>query len=104
MKRYSNFDDLKRDCPGICESISKENEMQFPRATFIAAVTGQYAVGLDDDHADLIAIFDVGIPDEVLYVWGSGLLSDSIPGSRTFIDEYYVMENLEARQQMELVK
>src|ERR1700679_2650217 len=104
MKRYSNFDDLKKDCPGICESIERENAAQFPHARFVVAVTGQYAIGLDEDHSDLMVLFDVGIPAEVLWVWGCGYLSDSVPDSRTFIDEYYVMENLEAWQQIEMVK
>lgn len=105
MKRYANFDDLKKDCPGICESIMRENEAQFPYARFVVAVVGQYAVGSEDeDQSDLIALFDVGFIDEVLYVWGCGYLPDTVPDSRTFIDEYYVMPDLEAWQQIELVK
>lgn len=104
MKRYSNFDDLKKDCPGICESIARENSIQFPHAKFVVAVVGQYAVGLDSSDSDLIVLFDVGISDEVLYVWACGYLPDSMPGSKTYIDEYYVMENLEAWQQVEMVK
>ncbi len=104
MKRYNNFDDLSKDCPGICETIARENARQFPHAKFVVAVTGQYAIGLDEGQADLIALFDVGIPEEVLYVWGCGLLQDTVSDSQTFIDEYYVMPDLEAWQQVGLVK
>jgi hypothetical protein len=104
MKKYSSFDDLKKDCPGISESIEMENEGQFPYAKFLAAVSGQYGVGVDPNNEDLIALFDVGIPEEVLFVLGCGYLADSVPDSRTYIDEYYVMPELEARQYMEKVK
>lgn len=104
MKKYSNFDDLKKDCPGICQSIERENEKQFPHARFLTAVVGQYAVGLDDGDEDLIVLFDVGIDGEVLYVWACGWLADTVSGNRTFIDEYYVMPDLEAWQQVGMVK
>ena len=104
MKHYFNFDDLKKDYPGISESIDMENEGQFPHAKFVVATSGQYGVGIDRDNEDLIVLFDVGIPEEVLFVSACGYLPDSVPDSRTYIDEYYVMPELEARQHMGRVK
>jgi hypothetical protein len=104
MKQYSSFDELREDCPGICEAIARENNIQYPNATFIIAAVGQYSIGSDDDQSDLIVLFDVGVLNELLYVWGAGYLSDSIPDSRTYIDEYYLMTSVKAWQQLNLVR
>lgn len=104
MKQYTSFEELSKDCPGICESIVRENQRQYPHAKFISAAVGQYAVGLDEDQADLIILFDVGIPDELLYVWGCGLLSDTVSDSQTFIDEYYVTSKQNAETYLSLVR
>lgn len=104
MKRYTSFEELSKDCPGICKSIARENEAQFPHAKFVVAAVGQYGVGLDDEDQDLIVLFDVGLDEELLYVWGCGYLPDSVADSGTYIDEYDVMSDLEAHQQLDMVK
>jgi hypothetical protein len=106
-KHYIDFAELRKDFPATCQMIDDENEGQNPCATFLEAAVGQYAVGdprREDVDADLIALFDVGIPGEVLYVWVAGEITCSEPYSGAYIDEYYTMPIAEAVKQLSLVE
>lgn len=100
MEIYANIDDLKKDCPGICEAILSENEAQYPKAIFISGRLGKYD---NDDDMSLVVLFDVGT-DELLYVTAGGELDCPVPHWESYIDEYYLMPANEAWELINLLK
>lgn len=70
--------------PGAAEMIESENEAQYPQARFIVAGLMNVA-----EEKDLVAFFDVGTKDMVLWIWVAGDLTVPIPNQDSYIDEYY---------------
>lgn len=90
-KEYLDFQFLKQDYPAASQLIINENKMQCPNAKFVKATVGLDPRCEDNDDYDLhmMALFDLGTPNMLLWIW--------IPGiSDPYIDEYYEISNQEA--------
>jgi hypothetical protein len=99
MKEYSNFNDLQKDYPDATWFITNENKMQCPNAKFVRAVVGlePYCEENDDYDLHLMALFDLGTPDMLLWIW--------IPGvDDPYIDEYYEVPSQEAETYLASLK
>jgi len=84
-KEYTDLNSLLQDYPEATQSIIDENEGQYPNAKFVRAAVGlnQYCVDDGDTDPHLMAFFDVGNPDTLLWAWVPGV------GKDPFLDEYY---------------
>lgn len=84
MKFFRSLEEIRQVYPGAYSLIVSENEAQYPNATFIIA-------GLEDEgteYESLNVFFDVGVKDEILWVWPSGDMEEEDGG---YIDEYYLI-------------
>lgn len=88
MKKYYSLVDLKKDYPGPTLMIECENNIQYLNAKLIEA-----SVGTDSfsNEINLIALFGIGLSEQILYVLVCGDLDDVEPFAGAYIDEYYVM-------------
>lgn len=92
MNIFKDWKSLADQFPGPAEMANQENEMQYPHAKFIVA-------GLEDEDSDdptISMFFDVGLEDQVLWIWVAGDLEDETPNRGSYIDEYYLMPAREA--------
>jgi hypothetical protein len=102
---YSDLGVAVAAFPGAIELVLDENRQQHPEARFVVATIGpssdpgEAAKG----WAELVALFDVGCPGELLFVNVYGDLADpdGVPGA--FIDEYSVFPEADARRWLALV-
>ena len=90
---YHDMLSLRKELSGAADIIERENAMQCPTARLIVAGT-MYMSGEEDGMKDLVAFFDVGTKDKVLWAWVSG----DIYGDDVYIDEYYEITIDEAKQ------
>lgn len=84
---FHDLESLRQDLPEVAEIIERENKDQYPNARFIVAGLVNVAA---EGEKDLVAFFDVGTKDMVLWVWVAGDFSDP------YIDEYYEIPIAEA--------
>lgn len=84
---FNSFEQIAEQFPGAYEMIMEENDAQYPNAKFVAGAVGKNHPS--DEELDIMVLFDVGTPDQVLWVWVSGDITDPVPNRGSFIDEYY---------------
>lgn len=96
MKTYSSLNDLKVDYPKSVDMILRENFMQYRNAKFVIARTGSHC--LDQNSNEIVALFDIGVDGELLYIWVACVHDDG-----GFIDEYYTMNYDEAMKQIDRI-
>lgn len=89
---FKDLQSLRQELPGPSEMIEWENSIQYPHAKFIVAGLMNVA-----EEQDLVAFFDVGTKDMVLWIWVAGDLNDPVANSGSYIDEYYEIPIEEAK-------
>lgn len=102
MKKYVSFNELDLDYHNVCQAIKSENSAQFPNACFLSASAGNHELissQSDEQYLELIVLFDVEKPNELLYV--SVIITDD---DDFVIDDYYLMETSEAFKQLNLLE
>jgi hypothetical protein len=108
MQIFNTFDQLEKALPKVAGLVQAENKMQYPDAKFIKGAHGNYYSEPEDgiENDDVIILFDVGDPNQLLYCWlGSSIDNKSSTiENDPFIDEYCLHPTDWAMDELEQVK
>lgn len=103
MKHFNSWAELQDRYPRACKAIASENQMQYPEAVFVKAVSGwevPQQVRSESDIDSIVVLFDVGLPDELLVCTNPD--PDEEYGG--WIDEYQVTSIEDANDYFNLIK
>ena len=103
MQIFDSFSEFEQYSPQAAAMVVAENEMQYPNAKFVKGAAGHYywdEVQDGPEDEDAILLFDVGVTDQLLYVW----LGEADNPDDVLIDEYSLWNAKSALDEIEQVK
>lgn len=100
-QKFDSFQKIIDQFPGVWEMVNLENKIQYPHATFIKSVVSEI---YPDNNQEIMILFDIGIPNKILWVCVVGDLTDPVSNNGAYIDEYYEVSFEEGIRYLNLLK